>query len=281
MPTVTEIKKGQPRNRGNLWCNYCKRKGHTKEKFWKLNGRPPRDMNRKFSQAHMVAYPSYAQGGLLDGQTWNPQPVPSSYNSQPPLLPPPAHPTTHLPSLPGQPFATPDQQQQVNHLQQQVQSLMVSTASSSSPRSIIGSISQANSSNPPFLSALLSASEKILQSSWILDSGATDHMTPIYFHFISYEPCVLDKMDQTADGTLHQVAGIGSVKLEPIGLLTQVLYVPKLLISLVSFQKLAKMSEYRITFDNFDVFWYKRFSTERLGFLGSAMDSIIYSKNRG
>ena len=103
----------------------------------------------------------------------------------------------------------------------------MSTASSSSPRSIIGLTSLANSSNPPFLSALLSASEKILQSSWILDSGATDHMTPIHSHFISYEPCVSDKMDQTANGTLHQVAGIGSVKLEPIGLLTQVLFVLK------------------------------------------------------
>ena len=53
-PTVNEIKKGQPKNRENQWCNYCKRKGYTKEKCWKLNGRAPQDMNGKFSDAHMV-----------------------------------------------------------------------------------------------------------------------------------------------------------------------------------------------------------------------------------
>ena len=133
----------------------------------------------------MVAYPSYAQGGLPNGQTWNSQPIPYSYNSQPPLLPPPAYPTTHPSSLPRQPFATPNLQQQVNLLQQQVQNLMASNASSSSPGPVISSTSLAHSGNPPFLSALLSAPEKVFQSSWILDSGATDHMTPytpILFH---------------------------------------------------------------------------------------------------
>ena len=37
-------------------------------------------------------------------------------------------------------------------------------------------------------------------------------MTPTYSHFMSYEPCVLDKIVQTADGTLLQVIGIGSIK---------------------------------------------------------------------
>ena len=75
---VNEIKKGQPRNRENQWCNYCKRKGHTKEKCWKLKGRPPQDMNENFSHAHMIAYPSYARGGSPDGIQpilWNPQPI--------------------------------------------------------------------------------------------------------------------------------------------------------------------------------------------------------------
>ena len=75
---------------------------------------------------------------------------------------------------------------------------------------------------------------------------------------MTYEPCVSNKRFQIVDGTLLQVAGMGSIKLEPIGLLTQVLHVPKVFISLVSIQKLAKMSEYRIVFDNFDVFLYNK-----------------------
>ena len=27
--------------RDNLWCTYCKKPRHTKEKYWKLNGKPP------------------------------------------------------------------------------------------------------------------------------------------------------------------------------------------------------------------------------------------------
>lgn len=28
-------------NRGDLWCTYCKKPRHTKEKCWKLHGKPP------------------------------------------------------------------------------------------------------------------------------------------------------------------------------------------------------------------------------------------------
>ena len=261
---MNEIKKGQPRNRENQWYNYCKRKGHTKEKCWKLNGRPPQDMNGKFSHAHMVAYPSYAQGGFPDGIQsipWNPQPIRLSYNFQPPLLPPPTHPPTIL----IQPRASQDLQQKIDLLQQHVQNLMASSTSSGSSRSIIGSTSLAKTGTPYLLFDLFPSPKKTLQSSWILDSGATDHMTPTYTHVLSYEPCVSDKKVQTADVTLLQVAGIGRIKLEPIGLLTQVLHVPKLFISLVSIQKLAKMREYRIVFDNFDAFLYNKVHRWRIG----------------
>ena len=72
--------------------------------------------------------------------------------------------------------------------------------------------------------------EKTSQNSWILDSGATYHMSPTDSRFISYEPCGPNKRVQVADDTLLRVAGIGSIRIEPIGLLTQVLHVPKLLL---------------------------------------------------
>ena len=28
-------------NKDNLWCTHCKKPRHTKEKCWKLNGKPP------------------------------------------------------------------------------------------------------------------------------------------------------------------------------------------------------------------------------------------------
>ena len=34
-------KKSQTKSKNNLWCNFYKRRGHVKETFWKLHGRPP------------------------------------------------------------------------------------------------------------------------------------------------------------------------------------------------------------------------------------------------
>ena len=129
--TIDEAKKGQPRNRDNQWCNYCKRKRHTKEKCWKLNRRPPQDMSGKFSRAYLISQPYYIKGGTSDGHSWDSQHVPPSFNSQPPLLPPPT-----------QPLSLPLPASMNQDLQQQVQNLMA--ASSGSSGSIIGSTSLAN-----------------------------------------------------------------------------------------------------------------------------------------
>ena len=65
---------------------------------------------------------------------------------------------------------------------------------------------------------------------------------------------------------LLREAGIGSVKLHPIGLLTHVLHLPKLIVSLISVQKIAKMNEYMII----------RSTDGRLDLLQSTMDTITY-----
>lgn len=38
-------------NKENLWCTYCKNPKHTREKCWKLNGKPPsRERNQEGGQ---------------------------------------------------------------------------------------------------------------------------------------------------------------------------------------------------------------------------------------
>lgn len=46
---------------------------------------------------------------------------------------------------------------------------------------------------------------------WILDSGATDHMTPLPKYFSIYSPCPSNKKIFTADGTLITAVGQGKV----------------------------------------------------------------------
>ena len=95
---------------------------------------------------------------------------------------------------------------------------------------------------------------KNLTATWILDSGATDHMTPLSHIFASYEPVAPGKHVQTTDGTLLPEIGIGAINLQPIGLITHMLHVPKLFVSLVSVQRLSKLKNYSILFDDLDAY---------------------------
>ena len=104
-----------------------------------------------------------------------------------------------------------------------------------------------------------------MTAAWILDSGATDHMTPLSHIFTSYEPVALGKHVQTADGTLLPVIGIGAIPLQPIGLITHVLHVPKLFVSLVSIQRLAKLKNYSILFDDLDAYLCSKVQGSRIG----------------
>ena len=148
-----------------------------------------------------------------------------------------------------------------------------------SSSSVVSSSSLANSGKVQILSVLISLTSNIQshQYSWILDSGSTDHMTPKIDLFVSYEPCLVDKWVQTVDGTLLKIAGIGSVRLAQIGLLTNVLHVPKLFVSLISVQKIAKLEEYRIIFERIDALFITRSMVGGLDLLKSIVGSITYN----
>ena len=189
-PQFGKSKKGPTKNRENLWCNYCKRRGHTKETFWKLQNRTP--------QAHIMSRPYQNQGEMPGNQQWMQNYTPPSYTNNPQ---PPTNPSNQMNSHQMQEVR--NLPQQVQNLQQPVQNLQTPTQA----ESVMGSTSIANSGKQPILSALSSiSSSKSYQNTWILDSGATDHMTLKSEGFVSYEPCVTGKSVQTADGTLLEVS---------------------------------------------------------------------------
>ena len=74
---------------------------------------------------------------------------------------------------------------------------------------------------------------------WILDSGATDHLTGSSEHFVSYIPCAGNETIRIADGSLAPVAGKG--KISPCAGLSlhNVLHVPKLSYNLLSISKIT------------------------------------------
>ena len=74
---------------------------------------------------------------------------------------------------------------------------------------------------------------------WILDSGATDHMTGSCVNFKSYSKADRDITITVADGNSSLVAGVGDLNLSGLEL-KSVLHVPELKYSLISVSKLTK-----------------------------------------
>lgn len=75
---------------------------------------------------------------------------------------------------------------------------------------------------------------------WILDSGASDHMTGESTLFSSYSPCAGNQKIKIADGSFSAIAGKGSVVLSPVLTLNDVLHVPNLSCNLMSVSKLTR-----------------------------------------
>lgn len=98
-----------------------------------------------------------------------------------------------------------------------------------------GSCSMVQSGN----SFALITSKSVNSSIWIVDSGASDHMTSTFNHFSTYIPCLRKQKIRVAHGSLSPIAGKGNVQISPTLCLKSVLYVPNLSYNLLSVGKLT------------------------------------------
>jgi hypothetical protein len=110
-----------------------------------------------------------------------------------------------------------------------------------------GSCSLAQNGKIP-ISHVFSASNKNHSTIWVIDSGATDHMTYSVAGFTSYQPCPSNKKIIVVDGSLTTIAGQGTIPLNPVFTLKRVLHVPNLTANLLSIQKLIKDINCSVTF---------------------------------
>ncbi|KAL0553894.1 hypothetical protein IC582_007798 [Cucumis melo] len=98
----------------------------------------------------------------------------------------------------------------------------------------LGAIAQ---SGMPQSLGLISVDRK---NPWILDSGATDHLTGSLEHFISYAPCAGNEKIRIADGSLAPIAGKGQIVPFDGFALQNVLHVSKLSYNLLSISKITR-----------------------------------------
>ncbi|KAL5783022.1 hypothetical protein ACOSP7_008051 [Xanthoceras sorbifolium] len=101
----------------------------------------------------------------------------------------------------------------------------------------IGSGSLAQKGN--YLTALNVRKEN-LSHHWIVDSGASDHMTGNRKLFHVFQPCSGNYTVRITDGSLSKVTGIGSIKISGQITLNSVLLVPNLDCNLLSISKFTK-----------------------------------------
>ncbi|KAG6508408.1 hypothetical protein ZIOFF_033782 [Zingiber officinale] len=85
-------------------------------------------------------------------------------------------------------------------------------------------------------------------SPWVIDSGATDHMTNAANSFISYSLSSGQEKVIIADGTKATVAGKGSIKLTDHFFLSSALHVPSVSINLLSVSSITKQLHCSVTF---------------------------------
>lgn len=83
---------------------------------------------------------------------------------------------------------------------------------------------------------------------WVIDSGATDHMTSSTLKFVSYTPCPSSRKITIADGSVTTVAGQGDIFINNSLTLKNVQHVPKLFTNLLSIRKLTKDSKCSVIF---------------------------------
>ncbi|PSS35748.1 Endonuclease [Actinidia chinensis var. chinensis] len=83
---------------------------------------------------------------------------------------------------------------------------------------------------------------------WIIDSGASDHMTGSSPVFCAYTPCSGRDKVRNADGTVSSVSGKGLVRVTPLLSLSSVLHVPNFTTNLLSIGRITRDKNCSVTF---------------------------------
>ena len=83
---------------------------------------------------------------------------------------------------------------------------------------------------------------------WIIDSGATDHITPNLHCFSSYTPLAHNSFITMPNGKQAQIHHIGTIALTPSLTLYNALHVPDFQYNLLSASRLAKQLTAHVVF---------------------------------
>ncbi|CAL5338710.1 unnamed protein product [Camellia sinensis] len=159
--------------KGRPWCEHCRKPGHSKDNCWEVHGKPA---------------------------DWKPRQSPKTRGYQACSEPQPER-----------------QQVESNHSDsgssshdqlKKIMEMLATLQASGQPPKNTPPGTLAHRGNFP--QAFYTFHN---HTSWIIDSGASDHMTDSYHLFSSYIPCAGNLRVRIADGSLAPVAGKGSIRI--------------------------------------------------------------------
>lgn len=226
----------------NLWCTFCKKPRHTKDQCWKLHGRPS-STNKNWNAKGAQSRNSSGAAHLMIQSSTNEGEASHGHSE----------------------FNKED-----------IQRLKALLCSLEKPAESVGNCSLALSGKV-FTSQVENGSDI---GSWLIDSGATDHMTYISNKFITYTPYPSNQKISTADGSLVTVAGRGDVQISPFIVLKNVLHVPKLSANLVSIQRLANEFKCNVIFNHSSCVFQEQGTGKMIG-RARARDGLYYLEKFG
>jgi transposase InsO family protein len=125
------------------------------------------------------------------------------------------------------------------------------------------------------LTTALNASATPSDDSWIIDSGASDHMTGISSLFSSYKLCSNREKVRIANGSLSSVSGKGSISVSPSMSLSSVLHIPDFAANLLSIARITRELNCRAIFYS-DYCFFQDLVTGRIIGSGSLRDGLYY-----
>jgi hypothetical protein len=100
---------------------------------------------------------------------------------------------------------------------------------------------------------------------WVIDSGASKHVTGMSTFFKTYIPYTHFESVQIADGTSQQIHGVGSIECTPSLDLSSVLHVPSFLVNLLSVSSIIDQFKCTVTFDETSCVFQERRTRKRIG----------------
>ncbi|KAM2855117.1 hypothetical protein FF1_025475 [Malus domestica] len=240
-------------------CTHCNMKGHLRDKCWILHP----ELKPKFDKEGRM---------IKEGKRINPKALHSSSSS-----------TSGISNFTENPIDLINEF--ANFLQRRGGNTQIEEATTSTPTAMLGKFAgflaetSTHDNVPGIITALKTALNEISHDCWIIDSGATDHITNKSFCLDKFQNMPESTRVSVANGNGEPILGKGKLKLLSDKIESTALYVPSFPFQLLSISKITRTLDCLAIFSPHSVVFQDRVTRKKIG-EGYLLNGLYYlSKN--